>query len=119
MIRRSHIEGFARRVAREFHPLRIILFGSHAYGRPSDDSDADILVVVSQPCDGARKAAQIRNRIAAGFPLDLLVRTDSEVRRRLSMGDFFIREIVEKGRVLYERHHPRMDRQGRGRLSTR
>jgi predicted nucleotidyltransferase len=105
MISRHTIRKFANEVARRFKPARIILFGSYAYGKPSPDSDVDLLVIM--PCKGRSldAALDVRRAVDAGFPLDLLVRTPAEVRKRLSLGDFFLREIVDKGIVLYEGTH--------------
>lgn len=36
---------YAEKVAKEFKPMEIILFGSYANGKPTDDSDIDIAVV--------------------------------------------------------------------------
>jgi predicted nucleotidyltransferase len=105
MISRHIIRRFAKEVARRFKPVRIILFGSYAYGRPTPDSDVDLLVVM--PCKGRSldAALDVRRAVEAGFPLDLIVRTPAEVRRRLALGDFFLREVVDKGVVLYESAH--------------
>jgi len=105
MISRHDIRKFANQVARRFKPARIILFGSYAYGRPTPDSDVDLLVIM--PCKGRSldAALDLRRAVDAGFPLDLLVRTPAEVRKRLSLGDFFLREIMSKGIVLYEGAH--------------
>ena len=105
MISRHAIRKFANEVARRFKPARIILFGSYAYGKPTQDSDVDLLVVM--PCKGRPldAALDVRLAVEAGFPLDLIVRTPAEVRRRLALGDFFLREIVDRGIVLYEGAH--------------
>ena len=105
MISRHAIRKFANEVARGFKPVRIILFGSYAYGKPTLDSDVDLLVVM--PCKGRSldAALAVRMAVAADFPLDLIVRTPAELRQRLAQGDFFLREIVDKGVVLYEGAH--------------
>lgn len=105
MISQHAIRKFANEVARRFKPVRIILFGSYAYGKPTLDSDVDLLVVM--PCKGRSldAALEVRMAVAADFPLDLIVRTPAELRRRLALGDFFLREIVDKGEVLYEGAH--------------
>ena len=105
MIAVEQIEEFAQRIGEEFHPERIFLFGSYANGVPTRDSDVDILVVLPHNTRGHRVATQIRGRVRPPFPLDLLVRTPEEVEKRIEMGDDFIRDIVEEGRVLYEGHH--------------
>ena len=48
------------------------------------------------------KSVEMRLKVRAGFPMDLLVRTPDEVRRRIEMGDLFMRDILADGKVLYE-----------------
>lgn len=102
MTTRHDIEEFARRIADEFHPERIILFGSYAYGTPTQDSDVDLLVVMPVEGQAVHKAIEIRLALDAPFPLDLLVRDPDLLRQRLEWGDFFLREVIEKGETLYE-----------------
>lgn len=96
------VEDLATRIGKEFHPERVVLFGSHAYGSTSADSDVDLLVIMPHAGKGWRKATEIRGRVRPQFPLDLLVRTPEQVRERLALGDCFFKEIMEKGKVLYE-----------------
>jgi predicted nucleotidyltransferase len=98
----SEIRAFVERVVAACHPQRVILFGSYAGGAPAPDSDIDLLVVVAHQGKPWRKATEIRGRARPPFPLDLLVRSPEEFRSRLDMGDVFLREIAEKGQVLYE-----------------
>ena len=102
MVSRSAIKKFTDEVARRFKPEKIILFGSCAYGKPTADSDVDVLVVM--PCQRRPldQALRIRLAVRAGFPLDLIVRTPADIRRRLALGDFFLREITEKGTLLHD-----------------
>ena len=104
-ITRSHIQNYAEQVARQFRPDKIILFGSYAYGRPTEDSDVDLLVIMPFEGRGAHKATEILLATDPRFPIDLLVRTPEQIRTRLRLGDFFIREITKKGKVLYEAPH--------------
>jgi len=102
MVTMEEIQTFAQLVAEEFHPERIILFGSYAAGAQTPDSDVDLLVIL--PFEGKtwRMAAQIRKQVRPSFPADILTRTPSQIKDRLKLGDCFIREITEKGKVLYE-----------------
>lgn len=100
-VKRQEIRRVCAQIVRLFQPERIVLFGSYAYGRPTTDSDVDLLVVMPFEGKGFRKASEIRSRIDAAFPLDLVVRTPEEVSRRLTGGDFFLREVTEKGQLLY------------------
>ena len=112
------IHRYARAIAQEFHPDKIILFGSYAYGTPHEDSDVDLLVVM--PARNQHdQAVRIRWRLAAPFPLDLIVRTPKNLCWRLDEGDSFLREIMSKGKVLYEKVDPRVGAKGRIRLPRR
>jgi predicted nucleotidyltransferase len=101
------IRDYARRVAERFQPDKIVLFGSHAYGTPNADSDVDILVVMP-----ARKqidqAVKIRLAVEPDFPFDLIVRTPENVEWRVREGDWFLREILSRGKVLYEKADARV-----------
>jgi predicted nucleotidyltransferase len=109
MIAPSKIRNFVGEIARQFKPRRVVLFGSYAYGRPGPDSDVDLLVIMPHKGHPAIQAAEICKRVHAGFPLDLIVRSPAEIRRRLAMDDFFITEILGRGETLYEGSHARMD----------
>jgi len=105
MIPRHKIRKFAAEVARRFKPRKIILFGSYAYGRPTEDSDVDLLVIMSGKGRTQDRAIRIRRAVEADFPMDLIVRTPGEMRQRLSWGDSFLQEAVQKGIALYEAAH--------------
>ena len=109
MIDRQKIISFAAEVARQFHPERIVLFGSYARGTPTPDSDVDLLVIMPHEGHSAVQAAEIRKQIRAGFRIDLIVRSPEVIRQRLAMDDFFITEILEQGQTLYEAEHAGVD----------
>lgn len=103
MVDQQDIQATCDDIVRAFAPVQIILFGSHAYGTPTEDSDVDLLVVMDIPEDQAtRQAVAIRQRIPRRFRMDLLVRTPREIAFRLAHNDYFLREIIERGKVLYE-----------------
>ncbi|GAB4478009.1 MAG: nucleotidyltransferase domain-containing protein [Anaerolineales bacterium] len=88
---------------RQVQPEKIILFGSYAYGNPTPDSDVDLLVVWDT--DKPRRERLVTVSLALYprlFPVDLLVKTPQELEAELPH-NFFLREIVTKGIVLYER----------------
>jgi uncharacterized protein len=108
------IRRYARRVAEQFRPERIILFGSYAYGDPNADSDVDLLVVMPAR-NQLDQAARIRLKLPAPFAMDLIVRTPRRMQQRLDWGDSFITEIVSKGRILYEAKHEGVGEKSRSR----
>lgn len=109
MTNRRDIKRVCAQIAREFRPQRIILFGSYAYGKPTSDSDVDLLVIMPLNGRPTEKAVEISSRLEHRFPIDLLVRSPEEVRRRLAWNDFFLREATEKGVVMYESADAGMD----------
>src|SRR6266852_515769 len=114
-IPRRVIRRYARAIAEEFQPDRIILFGSYAYGTPHEDSDVDLLVVM--PARNQHdQAVRIRWRLAAPFPLDLIVRTPKQMAWRLHEGESFTTAIVTKGKLLYEKNDPGVGQKGRAGL---
>lgn len=115
--RTAYIKRLCRQIVEAFHPDKIILFGSRAYGKPREDSDIDLLVVIPYQGDSAMMAVRILNHIDVLAPIDLLIRSPEEIRERIKIGDSFIREIIERGKVIYEATHARMGREGRRRLA--
>ena len=103
----SVIRRFARQVAERFQPEKIILFGSHAYGTPHADSDVDILVVMPAR-NQIDQACRIDDAFDPPFPLDLIVRTPKNLAWRLAEGDSFLRDVMAKGKVLYEKDDGRV-----------
>ena len=103
MVTREEILTTCDNIVREFAPLQVVLFGSYAYGTPREYSDVDLLVVMAVPkSETRRKEIEIRERTPHRFRMDLMVRSPEEIAYRLSYNDWFLREITEKGEVLYE-----------------
>src|SRR5215510_2502168 len=102
------LPGAIERIVAELKPEKIILFGSYAYGNPTPDSDVDLFVVVET--DGKHKEmyrAVSKLLYPRQFPVDIIIKTSKEVKDALKGGTdngFFIREIVKKGKVLYDRN---------------
>ena len=105
----SEIEKFAKEIAKKFKPEKIILFGSHALNQASPGSDVDLLVIMDFEGRPQLQALNIRRQINRDFPLDLIVRKPSDIKYRLAEGDFFFKDIVENGKVIYERSGRRVD----------
>ena len=112
MVKLSAIKDLADRIAREFHPDRVILFGSYAHGTATADSDVDLLIILRHEGKSWEAAAAIRGSVRPTFPVDLVVRSPEELRERLRRDDVFLREITEHGKVLHEAEHSRMGCEG-------
>jgi predicted nucleotidyltransferase len=106
------IRRYASAIAAEFQPDKIILFGSYAHGTPHKDSDVDLLVIM--PARNQHdQAVRIRWRLAAPFPVDLIVRTPEQMRWRIKEGESFLTTVVSLGKVLYEKGDEGVSQKGR------
>jgi predicted nucleotidyltransferase len=111
------IRRFARRIAERFQPDKIILFGSYAYGKPDAESDVDLLVIMRTK-NAIDQSIRISLAFERLFSFDLIVRTPWQIERGLKDDDWFLREIIEKGKVLYEAPDRQVGSQSRNRLGS-
>ena len=94
-----------QKIVQELKPEKIVLFGSYAYGMPNPHSDVDLLVIMKTKAPlKERSWAVSRLLLPRPFPVDILVKTPQEVKKGLDTGDFFLKEILTRGKVLYERN---------------
>lgn len=96
------IDEVVRQIAEEFRPEKIILFGSYARGNPRPESDVDLLVVMDTAQRETKQAIQICQKIQYKFGIDLIVRTPQNLKKRLENDDWFLRDILKEGMVVYE-----------------
>src|SRR5207249_11587747 len=111
------IRRFARRIAERFQPDKIILFGSYAYGKPHVESDVDLLVIMRTK-NAIDQSLRIKTAFERLFSLDLIVRTPWQIERGLKDDNWFLREIMEKGKVLYEARDRQVGSQSRNGLGS-
>lgn len=109
MVTLSQITEFGKRIGQSFPVERVILFGSYAQGKATEDSDVDLFVVMSFEGRSVNQSVKMRLQLRPSFPVDILVRTPETVRDRLAMGDPFMQQILEEGKVLYETDYKRVD----------
>jgi len=89
---------------KRYHPTQVILFGSYAYGRPTHDSDVDLLIIKDTAKPFHRRLFDVRRLVSPvlrGHPFEPIVVTPKELRQRLAKGDQFFQEIVRKGQSVY------------------
>jgi predicted nucleotidyltransferase len=102
MVTEAQITDLVDKIVREFHPQKVILFGSYATGNPREDSDVDLFILMDFEGNPIDKVLEIRDKVKIPFATDLIVRTPEVLKQRLEWHDFFLMDIVEKGKVLYE-----------------
>ena len=91
----------------KYHPDKIVLFGSYAYGTSDKDSDLDLLIIKDREkkrrVDRFVEVKRLIFNPETKIPVSPVVLTNDEAKERLDMGDDFLEEILTKGKVLYER----------------
>jgi predicted nucleotidyltransferase len=98
------IQSIVQTIVTGYSPIKIILFGSYAYGMPTEGSDIDLLIIKEtdkRPIDRwmeVKRLLRDQNRDVSVSPL---VYTSEELSERVAIKDFFIKEVLEKGKVLY------------------
>lgn len=101
---RAIIREIAHKIVTEYKPKKVILFGSYAYGEPTEDSDVDLLIIKNtdkKPLDRWIEVKKILRHSARTIAISPLVYTEKEIEERNAVKDFFIEEIFDKGEVLY------------------
>jgi uncharacterized protein len=93
-----------QKLVAEYQPIKVILFGSYAYGSPTRDSDIDLLIIKESSDRFLDRCVQVQSILTGlhrSLPVEPIVLTPGELEKRLSMGDQFIQEILTRGEVLY------------------
>jgi len=101
---RKIVNEVTAKIKRGYNPQKIILFGSYAYGKPSLDSDLDLFIIKKTTKERRERFVEIKRLIYdpnREIVLSPLIYTPAEVKERLTLGDDFVKEILEKGEVLY------------------
>jgi uncharacterized protein len=100
----DYIQVMAERIVRDYDPVKIILFGSHARGEAGPESDIDLLVVLPEVANKRQAAVAIR-RVLRDLPVpkDIVVTTPEEIARRGDLVGTVLRPALREGKVLYER----------------
>jgi len=99
------LNGIVNKIVEGYKPDKIILFGSYAYGTPTEDSDIDLFIIKDDNRKRVDRFCEVRkiSRDVTGVSIMPIVFTNEELEKRLKLEDDFILEIVNRGRVVYER----------------
>jgi predicted nucleotidyltransferase len=88
------------------NPYQIILFGSYAYGTPTEDSDIDLYVVTNdefmpqtwkEKSEVQQKVVHALKDIVKKYPTDLITHTKAMHTKFVEMDSMFSRKILNDG----------------------
>ena len=104
MLESSKIEEIINKIAKEFNPEKIILFGSYAKGKPQEDSDLDLLIINDSNLPKHKRSFEIQKALKGSkIPLDILVYTSSEFYSEINQKYSFLNSAIQSSKVVYER----------------
>ena len=104
MITRVKIDEIANKIARNYNPDKIILFGSYANGEPNDSSDIDLLIIKKSSKPRYKRGNEVwKHLYGAMVPIDLIVYTPEEINKEKDNKYSFIYTVLKSGQILYER----------------
>jgi len=98
------IQNIVQKIVAGYSPQKIILFGSYVYGKPDQNSDIDLLIIKDtkkRPIERWMEVKRLLRDRHRRFSVSPLVYTDQEIKKRLAIKDFFIQDVLEKGKVVY------------------
>lgn len=100
--KQEEIKKITERIREKYQPEKIILFGSFAWGKPNESSDVDLFIVKKSNLPRRFRTTQVEKILDyTPCPIDVLVYTPQEIKKREKLNDFFVKNILEKGEVLY------------------
>jgi predicted nucleotidyltransferase len=102
MISQEKINEVIDRIVKNINPEKIILFGSYAFGNPSEDSDLDILIVKEMKMPRYKRTREVKKHLRGmKIPIDVIVYTKKEIKKWKGTKTAFINQAIKQGKVLY------------------
>jgi len=100
----KQIKNIVMKIAKKYKPEKIILFGSYAWGKPTKDSDVDLLIIKKTKKDKSNRRLELEMMfLERMMPIDFFIYTPEEIKKRLALNDFFVKNIIQKGQLVYEK----------------
>lgn len=105
MINQETIDEVKKRLVKTYNPIAIYLFGSYAWGKPNEDSDLDLMVVVDVSSEKSYARERVGHQALFGLDIskDLIVHTREVFERRADNSTTLEYKIKKEGRILYAR----------------
>lgn len=104
LISQEIIDSIVKRLIRVYEPESIYLYGSYAWGNPTEYSDIDLCVLLeySDQKQAERIRTGLRELRGTGYPVDILVLTKGEIEEHKNHPSTLIHKVLNKGKKLYE-----------------
>lgn len=99
----QEVKNITQILKKKYRPEKIILFGSGANGKIKPSSDIDMMIIKKSNKRRVDRIKEVLMMIDNNLPFEPLVYTPSEIKKRVAMGDFFVQNVIQKGKTLYEK----------------
>jgi predicted nucleotidyltransferase len=105
MIEKAKINEIVSKIALHFDPDKIILFGSYASGKATNDSDLDLLIIQETELPRHKRSFDIQKSLKGSMiPMDILVYTIKEFEEERNQKNSFLNSLIQNSEILYERN---------------
>ena len=103
MIDQEQIKSVVQAIVEGYEPIKIILFGSYAYGHPTKDSDLDLLIIKDGDVSGIQRNRRVRSMLKDfSIPIDVIVKSSQEFNMLKDVIGTVIYPANKYGKVIYE-----------------
>lgn len=91
------------KIAENYKPEAIYIFGSYAWGKPTKDSDLDLFIVKDTNENFFKRSVKIQTSFLPNYPMamDILVYNNHEIKKIVRRGNIFIKKILSEGKKVY------------------
>ncbi len=104
MISQNKIDDIVNKIAQNYNPEKILLFGSYANGQPNDESDLDFIIIKDTDKPRHKRGREVRKfLIGSMVPIDIKIYTPDEFESEQKSGYSFLSSIIKGTKLLYER----------------
>ena len=101
---KKEIDRIKIKLVQKYQPEKIILFGSYVWGKFTSDSDVDFFIIKNTKKRKLDRMYEVDKLLYdRKIPIDILVYTPKETKERLGLGDYFVEDVIKKGKLIYER----------------
>lgn len=100
----QEIKRLKDKIIKSYQPEKIIIFGSYVWGKPNKSSDLDLFIIKNSRKERRFRTTEVEQLLLdRHLPLDILVYTPKETEDSLKEDNFFVKEIVNQGKIIYDR----------------
>ena len=101
---KKEIDRIKIKLVQKYQPEKIILFGSYVWGKFTSDSDVDFFIIKNTKKRKLDRMYEVKKLLRdRKIPIDILIYTPKEIKKRLDLGDYFVEDVIKKGQIIYER----------------